>query len=160
MPFVLSLSKDLCRASLSFWLSGSAASRVPFTLGIIMTEKSKQNLKVYYNSACPVCKAGIDSQRGKMQDGAVDWNDIHCDIEARGDLDADVEFVRERLHVVDAQGNVHVGMRAFAAIWAQSPGEAWKARLVNLPVIKPLADWGYNGFARALYRWNRRKAHW
>jgi predicted DCC family thiol-disulfide oxidoreductase YuxK len=125
-----------------------------------MSKKLPPGLKVYYNSACPVCKAGIDSQRGKMQDETVDWKDVHCDLAAREEVDADLEFVRERLHVVDAQGQVHVGMRAFAAIWAHSPGEAWKARLVNLPVIKQLSDWGYNAFARVLYRWNRSKAHW
>ena len=36
--------------------------------------------KVYYNSACPVCNAGIKDQRKRMQDCGVndiEWVDVH-----------------------------------------------------------------------------------
>jgi predicted DCC family thiol-disulfide oxidoreductase YuxK len=125
-----------------------------------LSGKDIKGLKVYYNSACPVCKAGIDAQRGKMGDDDVDWKDVHCDISARGEIDADLEFVRERLHVQDEQGRVFVGVDAFAALWERSPGEGWKATLLRLPVVHALCVGAYNAFARYLYRWNRRKKHW
>ena len=117
-------------------------------------------LKVYYNSACPVCNAGISSQRDKMASCRVDWLDVHEHNGAADGVGGDLEFVRERLHVVDETGDVRVGLEAFIAIWRSSLGERWKARLFSLPLIRPLANWAYNVFARRLYRWNRRKGHW
>ncbi len=95
-----------------------------------------------------------------MQHCPVSWLDIHQDVHARGELAADVEFVRERLHVVDGEGNLHVGMNAFIALWRNSPGEQWKAILFRRPLIRPLAVLAYNGFAWMLYRWNRLLKHW
>lgn len=117
-------------------------------------------IKVYFNSACPVCKAGIESQKSKMRGCPVQWQDVHLDNELAKDVDADLEFVRERLHVIDEQGQLQVGWDAFIAIWRNSPGERWKARLAALPGVRHLMAIVYNGFARALYRWNRRKHHW
>ena len=75
--------------------------------------------KVYYNSACPVCDAGIAYQRRKLQgcDAEVEWVDVHARNEAAGEVGADLELVRERLHVVDAAGAVRVGSEAFRALW-------------------------------------------
>jgi len=91
---------------------------------------------------------------------AVNWKDVHTDTEARGAIDAPLEFVRERLHAVDQQGKVLVGVDAAILIWRNSPGENWKARLASLPLVYPLLRTAYNMFARLLYRWNLRKGHW
>ena len=123
-----------------------------------MTDKAKP--RVYYNSACPVCRAGIRHQRRKMQHCEVSWIDIHTDLQARGELDADTEFVRERLHVIDGSTQLHVGIDAFIALWQYSPGERWKARLFTSPLVHPLARLAYNGFARLLYRCNWLLKHW
>jgi predicted DCC family thiol-disulfide oxidoreductase YuxK len=118
--------------------------------------------KVYYNSACPVCDAGIRYQRARLGDQAddVDWIDVHARNEAAAEAGADLEVVRERLHVVDDRGEVHVGSEAFAELWSRTPGQRWLAWLVRVPVARSLARWLYNGFARLLYRWNRRKDRW
>jgi predicted DCC family thiol-disulfide oxidoreductase YuxK len=125
---------------------------------------SASPIKVYYNSACPVCDAGIDQQRGRMAGCAVEWKDVHTDTVARRDIGAEtpveLEKVREKLHAVDADGSVKVGVDAFALIWSRSPGEHWKARLITLPVVHALARLGYAVVARLLYRWNRRRRHW
>jgi len=117
-------------------------------------------MKVYYNSACPVCKAGIESQKGKSSSCEIQWADVHEDNELVSEIHADLEFVRERLHVVDERQEVHAGFDAFLAIWKNSPTERWKARIFGLPVIKQLCRIAYNLFAAALYRWNRSKGHW
>ncbi|WP_323844718.1 DUF393 domain-containing protein [Microbulbifer magnicolonia] len=120
----------------------------------------RPTIRVYFNSACPVCRAGIESQKGRMRGCPVEWQDVHLDNELAKDVDADLEFVRERLHVIDENGRLRVGWDAFIAIWRNSPGEAWKARLASAPVAKPVLGGLYNLFARALYRWNRAKKHW
>ena len=119
-------------------------------------------LKVYYNSACPVCNAGIAAERRRMDACSVDaqWIDIHKEPEALHEISADQEFVRERLHVVDAAGELHVGAPAIGALWNATPHRQRLAAFLRMPLIKAIAGWSYNAFAAVLYRWNRRRGPW
>lgn len=123
-----------------------------------MNDKTK--MKVYYNSACPVCKAGIDGQMKKDSVCEIQWNDVHKNNGLASDVGSDLEYVRERLHVIDENGDLQVGFNAFLAIWRNSPKEAWKAKLLGLPVLKQFFQLSYNMFAAALYKWNKSKNHW
>ena len=118
--------------------------------------------RVYYNSACPVCNAGIRYQRRKLENSAdeVEWIDVHCSNEAATDVASNLEFVRERLHVVDEKGTVHVGSEAFAELWGKTKGQRALSRLVRVRGIRTLSRWLYNGFARLLYWWNRKNQRW
>ena len=122
--------------------------------------ETKDRVKVYYNSACPVCAWGIKAQQDKMQGCPVSWNDVHSNSSCRDDLESDLEFVRERLHVVDEQDRTWIGLDAFIALWRVSPGEQWKARIFSLPVVHLFSTWSYNAFAFCLYRWNKALKHW
>lgn len=119
-------------------------------------------VKVYYNSACPVCDAGIRGQKQRMtQCGVdVDWIDIHRHPEAVKEIGAAREFVRERLHVVDETGELQIGADAFRALWQHTPGQKGLARFTKLPVVNVLARWLYNAFAAGLYAWNRASRRW
>ena len=86
--------------------------------------------------------------------------DVHRDNIAVAQLGAELEFVRERLHVVDAAGETHIGMEAFAALWLLSPRQRCLGRIARWPVIRPVLRAMYNLFAARLYRWNLRKRHW
>ncbi|HEU0306247.1 MAG TPA: DUF393 domain-containing protein [Lysobacter sp.] len=116
--------------------------------------------KVYYNSACPVCRSGIEAQQGRMEACRIEWIDVHANPEAVAEVGADLEAVRERLYVRDAGGNLHVGADAFSRLWRDTPGQRWLGRLAGLPGLKRIAHAAYDWFARRLYRWNRRKGHW
>jgi len=123
----------------------------------------QDGIKVYYNSACPVCKAGVEGQQCRMggPDGeGVEWIDVHQHPELASETGADLEAVRERLHVRAADGSVLVGADAFAALFRRTAGQRWLARLVALPGVRALSRLLYNVFARGLYRWNRAKKHW
>lgn len=125
-----------------------------------MSEASKP--QVFYNSACPVCKAGVDSQRADMQACGIDveWIDVHAQPDTVTQVGASLEEVRERLYVKDEQGNIRVGADAFAELWRRTPKQRWLARIAQAPLLRPLSRWLYDAFARRLYRWNRRKGHW
>lgn len=119
-------------------------------------------VSVYYNSACPVCNAGIGAERRRMEacNADVEWIDIHRDPERLEEIGASQEFVRERLHVVDDAGVLHVGAQAIGALWSQTPQRKALAMLLRTPGIKAVADWAYNVFAAGLYRWNRSRGRW
>jgi len=110
--------------------------------------------KVYYNSACLVCAAGILYQQRKLGgcDAQIEWIDVHLDNEAVTEISADLEFVRERFHVLDDSNTVQVGSEAFLALWKLTPDQRWIAWLSGLPIIRTLFRWSYNIFAAVLYR--------
>ncbi len=119
--------------------------------------------KVYYNSACPVCDAGIKDQRQRMEKCGVsdiEWVDVHNNPTAAAEVSDSLEQVRERLHVKNDNNELNVGIDAFIALWQQTPGQRWLAQVFKLPIIRPLARGAYNGFARLLYLWNRALKHW
>ena len=97
--------------------------------------------KVYYNSACPVCNAGIKDQRQRMEACRIkdiEWVDVHTNPEAVSEVGASLEQVRERLHVKDSDSQLNVGMDAFTRLWSQTRGQRWLAKLLRLPVFKQL----------------------
>ena len=118
--------------------------------------------RVYYNSACPVCNAGIAAERRRMEACNVDaeWIDIHRNPGRLQEIGASQEFVRKRLHVADDSGAVRVGAAAFGALWNQTPQMRILATLLRLPVIGTVANLAYNVFAAGLYRWNRWHGRW
>lgn len=123
-------------------------------------------VSVFYNSACPVCNAGIEHQKQRMPDCAIQWNDVHNDNELIRRLSkkdknqASLDFIRKRLHVKDTTGDIQVGLDAFITLWKISPGEYWKASIFSFPVIHGLASVFYNSFAFALFHWNKYERHW
>jgi len=119
-------------------------------------------MKVFYNSACPVCDAGIRYQRQRMEHGSakVEWIDIHRFPQALQEIGAKQEFVRERLHLLDDDGEVRIGAEAFRALWDRTDGQQRFASLIGLPLVNKIAQWTYNVFAAALYAWNRANRRW
>lgn len=118
--------------------------------------------KVYYNSACPVCAAGIKQQQQSLEgcSAQIEWIDVHKDNKAVTQINAELEHVRERLHVVDESGTIQVGFEAFSALWKLTPDQRFLAQLCGLPIIRTCFQWAYNGFAACLYRWNRWNGRW
>ena len=125
-----------------------------------MKQLKDEKLQVYFNSACPVCKAGINAQKSKTTSCDVSWNDIHINNRYAQEADPDIDVVRKYLHVIDKNGQKHVGIEAFIQLWKYSPLEQWKAKLFALPIIKPIARAGYFVFANILFMWNRLMKNW
>ncbi len=115
---------------------------------------------VFYNSACPVCNAGIGLQRQQMAQCDVNWVDVHTHPERAQELGVDLEFLRERLHVMDGHGQLQVGAAAVSSLMLQTPWQRWLGRIAQWPVLRNLLALAYNVFAKLLYRWNLRRGHW
>ncbi len=125
-----------------------------------MKNSDKAELNVYFNSACPVCNAGINLQKGRSTSCAINWNDVHSDNHLATEVGKDLETIRKYLHLTNEAGELKVGIDAFIELWQKSPKERWKATLFSLPLFKQFAELTYFVFANFLYRWNLRKKHW
>ena len=121
-------------------------------------------LIVWYNTKCPVCNGGIKWQDSRLvraaQAGAIEFRDINLEPTALARFGAGVEDVRRRLYGIDAEGRLFVGADCAIEVWRRTPGDALLARLLGLPVVRPIARFEYDRFADLLYAWNRRNGHW
>lgn len=113
--------------------------------------------KVIYNGSCPICSREISAYQRYAEARALPLNfdDLHqTDLAALG-LTADA--AARRLHVVQ-EGRLLAGLPAFVALWEEMPRLRWLARLVSLPVIRPLAHATYEHvLAPLLYRMHLRR---
>lgn len=122
--------------------------------------------KLYYNSACPVCRTGIEQQRARMDAAlpeggdTIQWCDIAATPEAALEIQRSVDQVRHSLHMVDEDGKLLVGADVAIAVWKITPGRRWLGWLVGLPGIRQIARWGYDRFADRLFAWNKRQGRW
>lgn len=121
-------------------------------------------LTVWYNTRCPVCDGGIRFQKQRLVEavkaGRIDFRDINLEPDALARHGASLEDIRRRLHALDSDGNLLVGADVAVAVWRETPGHGWLARLFGNPAVLPVTRFTYDRFASFLYRWNRDRGHW
>ena len=121
-------------------------------------------LTVWYNTRCPVCSAGINSQQRKLVDlvkqGRVAFRDINFEPDALKQFGASLEGIRRRLHATDAQGKLFTGADVIVALWRITPGQRCLAAIAGNAGMLPITRFCYDRFADILYAWNRRCGHW
>jgi predicted DCC family thiol-disulfide oxidoreductase YuxK len=120
-------------------------------------------VEVFYNSACPVCDAGVKNQRRAMEEGGsgdLAWIDMTCAPDALTVDGLTLDHVRRHIYARDASGKLHRGADAFALLWKATPGRRRLGQMISLPVIRPIAGVVYDWFADRLYAWNRRHGRW
>ncbi|MDH0865082.1 DUF393 domain-containing protein [Mitsuaria sp. GD03876] len=132
----------------------------PSPSGPPAAETAAPHHTVYYNSACPVCDAGVCAMKARIAEDDVEWVDVHRHPERLAALGLELEDVRERLHLVDTKGQLQIGADALLTTWSLQPRWGWLLKPLGLPGLRRLTSWAYIAFARLLYRWNRRQGRW
>lgn len=113
--------------------------------------------KVIYNAECPICSREVAGYRDYAEARALPlrFADLHA--EDLSSLGITREDAARRLHVVRG-GELLAGLPAFVALWSEMPRFRWLARLVSLPVVRPVADLLYERvLAPLLYAMHRRR---
>ncbi len=125
-----------------------------------MTDTPPPACTTLYNGSCPACRLEINHYR-RIDSAAglgLGWVDIAADpaeAQARG---FDPIDVRKRLHVLDAEGRVHIGVDAFLLLWSHLPRYRWLGRIIGARGIKPVAVFLYDRLlAPLLFAWDRRR---
>ncbi len=118
--------------------------------------------RVYFDGACPLCRAEIDHYRTQ------DYGDALCFIDVSrpgADLPAGLTATgaMRRFHVRAADGRLVSGAAAFVEVWASLPTWRWAARAAALPGVLALMELGYRlflpvrPFLSRLYGWAARR---
>lgn len=114
-------------------------------------------LTVLYDGACPLCRREIGLYRGLPASVPlcfVDVSDAAQPVPAGTTRPA----LMARFHVIDGEGRLVSGARAFLALWAVLPGWRWLARAGQLPGVAGLMELAYRGFLRVRPRLQRAAA--
>ena len=83
-----------------------------------------ETLTVYYDGACPLCRAEIGHYRRCRGAERIAFVDVAPDGAPLGP-DLDRAAARARFHVRDADGRLRSGAAGFARLWSALPGWRW-----------------------------------
>jgi predicted DCC family thiol-disulfide oxidoreductase YuxK len=110
---------------------------------------------VYYDGACPLCRAEIASYQRTEGGDTLRWVDASAGSAATLGPDLDQATALARLHVRRADGTLLRGAAAFAEIWASLPRWRWLARIARWPGMTACLDVAYSAFLRVRPLWRR-----
>jgi predicted DCC family thiol-disulfide oxidoreductase YuxK len=107
-------------------------------------------ITVYYDGACPVCRREIGFYRSRTGSSVT-----YCDVavEACPAPDLSREDALQRFHVRRGDGMLVSGAAAFLALWRETPGFTWAARLLSVRPLVAVLDAAYAGFLRIRRLW-------
>lgn len=108
--------------------------------------------EVFYDGACPLCRAEIAQYRRMRGGEAIAWRDA-----AAGDSPPEIgrEAALARFHVRRADGTLVSGFRAFLAVWRGNPRLAPLARLLDRAPFTWAGEGAYRLFLRVRPLWRR-----
>lgn len=112
-----------------------------------LTNTATVKFLMLYDGGCPLCSREVAHYRRVDKARQVVWADIHSDPGILLQYDICYEDAMKRLHVIDANGSIVTGARAFAIVWAQLPYYRVLAYFTRLPGAITILDKLYNWFA-------------
>lgn len=123
-------------------------------------QSSAAPLEIMYDTECPLCDMEMSRYCRDARRAGIEWR-FH-DVADRPDLMSryrlDTQTARKRVYVLKDDGRMISGIQAIALIWSSLPGWHRLARIVRLPVIRSVADVGYDlVLAPLIWRWNQRR---
>lgn len=109
-------------------------------------------IEVFYDGACPICRAEIAQYRRMRGAEAAQWRDVAAG-DAPPEIDAGTALAR--FHVRRADGQLVSGFRAFLAVWRLNPRLASLARLLDRRPFTWVGEVCYRGFLLVRPLWRR-----
>lgn len=102
--------------------------------------------KIFVDGNCIVCDLEIAHYK-RIQPEAFEIVDISDPAFDALKFGLTTEAVNKHMHVMTPEGEIKIGVEAFAHIWSRIPKYKWAKKAVELPVVSSVAKIGYAGFA-------------
>ena len=104
-------------------------------------------IKVFYDGKCGMCSREIRHYMKISPRETFIWRDIANEPQHLKEINVSQSYALKRLHVIDQDGKIQVGVDAFIAIWSKIPRWRLLAFLCAMPGIKFTLSELYNKFA-------------
>lgn len=118
-------------------------------------EQCNEKTTVFFDGACPLCRAEIEVYRARDTGGALALVDVSAP-DAALPAGLDPGKAMARFHVRSTKGEIFSGAAAFAEVWKQLPGWRWAGRLASLPPFVMVMEVFYRLFLNFRPRMVRR----
>ncbi len=103
--------------------------------------------KIFFDGNCIVCDMEISHYKRQAPD-LFELVDISAEGFRASNFGLTAEAVQKHMHVLTPEGDLKIGVDAFAHIWSRIAKYNWASTLVRQPIVHMLAKVGYEGFAR------------
>ena len=109
--------------------------------------KNHPKIIVFYDGKCGLCAKEINHYRKVAPNEIFDWQDVTNSTAVLEQTNISLAESLKKLHVIDLDGELHIGVDAFIVIWRQL--KRWKilAFFVSLPIVRQVANFAYRVFA-------------
>lgn len=113
---------------------------------------TESNMVVLFDGGCPMCSREIRHYRRLSEALPIEWIDVTSPAADLARFGLNREEALQLFHVVDQEGTMHEGARAFIALWSVLPGYRWLAKVCRSLGLAPLLESLYVRFAAWHYR--------
>lgn len=104
-------------------------------------------IKVFYDGKCGLCAKEIEYYKKIAPTARFEWIDVTENPQALNPYKIPIDKALKRLHTVDMNHKIHIGLNSFIVIWKQLPRFKILGFLASLPLIHIILNYAYNRFA-------------
>ena len=102
-----------------------------------------QQTEIIYNGSCPICSREIAVYERYAAQRALPLEFTPIDKADLAGLGLTPDAAARRLHILH-EGRLVSGVEAFILVWEAMPRFRWLARLLRLPLLRPVAELIYD----------------
>ena len=104
-------------------------------------------ITVFYDGKCGLCRWEINHYKRIASADVFTWVDITENPAVTHKIGISYADGLKLLHATDSTGKLYVGVDAFLLIWRQITSWRILAKIVSLPIIRPVVNIAYRVFA-------------
>ncbi|MBW8721530.1 MAG: DUF393 domain-containing protein [Polaromonas sp.] len=108
-------------------------------------------LTLFYESACPLCNAEMSNLMLRDTEGHLRFADVSAPDFTDVPAGATMQDLLALIHARTADGRVLKGIEVFRLAY-EAVGLGWVSAAMRMPLLRPLAEWGYPVLARNRHR--------
>ena len=109
-------------------------------------ESAMSPLSVYFDGECPICKFEVSFYERRDKSKLITWLDITQLTDAELPQGKSRSDLLGKFHTIGEDGQWHIGVDAFHAIWQRLPFFSRLAWTFKTPGLRQIANLAYRGF--------------
>lgn len=115
-------------------------------------EEKCEMITVFYDDQCGLCRKEIAVYQNQDKHGLFNWQRLSETTFDPNEQRFDLVQALERLHVINHQGDVKIGVDAFIVIWNQLPYWKFLGFFASVAPVKWFLNLVYDQFAKRRFK--------